>query len=322
METQTPTEQAPVASVADRIGNIFDRAFGEKPPAPKEAKTPTPQEAPADTQTEDTETASAEGEEGSQEPKAAAPVEETFEIEVEGERYVLPKKLEKGFLQEKDYTQKSQTLAEQRRNAELVLEQARLARLNEQFAAETTQEQEQLRALDWALQQPVDWASMTTDDAFRRKLQHDQWKDEKARIEKGLNEKREQFGKKAQEEFAKLRAQSLETIRKRIPGWTDATAKAVREYAIDKGLTEVELNSILDPRHVEILWEAQQYRMLQSTAQKTVQAAKTVKTTPSNPMPQQVKEKLNYRKTLQRTAPNSPERRRVVEDRVASIFTR
>jgi hypothetical protein len=326
METQTPTEQAPQASVQDRIGNIFDRAaYGEKPQAPKQAKPPVPaQEAPPDTSIEETETASAEGpDEVSDDPtEPQAPVEETFEVEVEGTRYVLPKKLEKGFLQEKDYTQKAQTLAEQRRNAELVLDQARVGRMNEQFAAETTQEQDQLRALDWALQQPVDWSSMSTDEAFRRKLQLDQWKDEKARIEKGLGEKRQQFGQKVQAEFARLRQQSIEHITKRIPGWNEQTAKAVRDHALSVGLTEAEVNSIIDPRHVEILWQAQQFNQLKANAKRTVVDAKTVKTTPSNPMPQHVKEKLNYRKSIQRTAPNSPERKQAVEARVASIFSR
>lgn len=325
METQTPTEQAPQASVQDRIGSIFERAIGgDKPAAPKQAKSPVPQqEAPPETEAQAPEAASEEEPVAADEAaEGSAPAEETFELEIEGERYVLPKKLEKGFLQEKDYTQKSQTLAEQRKNAELVLEQARVARLNEQFAAETTQEQEQLRALDWALQQPVDWNSMTTDEAFRRKLQLDQWKEEKSRIEKGLGEKRQQFGHKVQQEFQRLRQQSIEQITKRIPGWNEATAKAVREHALSTGLTEAEVNSIIDPRHVEILWQAQQYNQLKANARKTVVDAKTLKTTPSNPMPQHVKEKLNYRKQLQKAPMHSPERRHVVEDRVAAIFSR
>jgi hypothetical protein len=312
MEPQTPSEQAPVASLTDRIGSIFG---GEKPAPPVPDELP-PQE--ANEPTPDAEAASEEVPEQS----ATPPAEETFELEIEGEKFTLPKKLEKGFLQEKDYTQKSQSLAEQRKNAELVLEQARIARLNEQFATETSQEQEQLRALDWALQQPVDWNSMTTDEAFRRKLQLDQWKDERGRIERTLGEKRQQFGQKVQAEFAKLRQQSIEAISKRIPGWNDTTAKTIREHALQEGYTETELNSIIDPRHVSTLWKAQQYDLLKAKATPAATAARSVKTTPTNPMPQHVKEKLNYRKSIQRTAPNSPERKQAVEARVASIFSR
>jgi hypothetical protein len=47
-----------------------------------------------------------------------------------------------------------------------------------------------------------------------------------------------------------------------------------------------------------------------------------VKTTSAKPMPQQTKEYLNYRKALAKTPEGSPERRKVVEGRIASIFTR
>lgn len=321
MEPQA-AEQGSAPSVSDRIGSIFERAIGGDKPPVQQAKPKAPaQEAPREPEAEAPEAASDETEAG-ETAEASAPVEETFELEVEGERYVLPKKLEKGFLQEKDYTQKSQTLAEQRKNAEFVLEQARVASLDKHFATETAQEQEQLRAIDWALQQPVDWNSMTTDEAFRRKLQLDSWKEQKEKLEKGLGDKHQQFRQKVQTELSKLRQQSIEAIGKRIPGWNEASADAVRAHALSMGLTEIEVGSIIDPRHVEILWQAQQFSQLKASAKKTVVDAKTVKTTPSNPMPAHVKEKLNYRKQLQRTAPNSPERRHAVTDRVAAIFSR
>jgi hypothetical protein len=309
METQTPAEQAPAASVEDRIADIFGGRTEPPESQTQEASSQPDAEAASEQESPDT-------------GEAAAPAEETFELEFEGEKYALPKKLEKGFMQERDYTQKSQSLAEQRRNTELMLEQARIGRMNEEFATETRQEQEQLRALDWALQQPVDWSSMTTDEAFRRKLQLDQWKDEKSRIEKALGEKRQQFGQKVQEQFTKLRQQSLETISKRIPGWTDATAKQIREHALSEGYTDAELGSIIDPRHVTTLWKAQQYDALKAKATPTPTTAKVVKTTPSNPMPQQVKEKLAYRKALQKAPIGSQERKRAVEARAASIFSR
>src|SRR6185312_13074674 len=111
METQTQTEQAPAASVEDRIANIF----GAEPPK----KQAVPQQAPVQEEPAQTEEPQAASEEQPSEEESAAPAEETFELEIDGEKFVLPKKLEKGFMQERDYTQKSQTLADQRRQIEL-----------------------------------------------------------------------------------------------------------------------------------------------------------------------------------------------------------
>src|SRR5690349_14326658 len=111
MDTQTPTEQAPAPSVQDRIANIF----GDQP-----------SEAPAQdepTQTEETQAAS-------ETPGAPAPADETFEVEIDGEKFQLPKKLEKAVMQERDYTQKSQAVAEQRRQIELQQHQQRVAALS------------------------------------------------------------------------------------------------------------------------------------------------------------------------------------------------
>jgi hypothetical protein len=47
---------------------------------------------------------------------------------------------------------------------------------------------------------------------------------------------------------------------------------------------------------------------------------KAVKTTPSNPMSQQTKDKLAFNKMLKGTAPGSFERKQAVEARAASIF--
>ena len=65
-----------------------------------------------------------------------------------------------------------------------------------------------------------------------------------------------------------------------------------------------------------------QWRKLQSKAKPTVEQAKTVKTTSAKPMPPATKDYLNYRKALSKAAPNSPERKKIVEGRIASIFSR
>lgn len=294
MDRENQTEQPNQDSVEDRIGSILGGDEPQEEPDEQEA-------APGD----ENQTA-----------------EETFELELEGEKFVLPKKLEKAVLQERDYTQKSQSLAEQRRALDLVHEQARVAQMAQQFQSEAAQELDQLRMLEAVIKQAqsTDWTQMGTEDLLRKRVELDTWRDQREQLLKTLNGKQQEWSQKQQAEFERIKTQSLDSIKKRIPGWNDTLAKSIREHALSEGYTEAELASIIDPRHAVTLWKAQQFDQLQAKAQKTVQDVKSIKTTPANPMPQQIKEKLNYRKAIAKTPKGTPEHQRLVTDRVAKLF--
>lgn len=302
MEQQTPTEQGPAPSVEDRIANIFG---GPSPEQPNEPETASEQPESTD-------------------QSAAAPVEETFELDYEGEKFQLPKKLEKAVMQERDYTQKSQQLAEQRKTYELLHEQARISRMQEAFQQEIAPESKQLQMYDAVLEQArsIDWSSMTTDEVIRKKMELDSWKEQRQAIAQQIEGKQREFIQKQQGELQKFQQQALDTITKRIPGWGKELQSAIRESAIKDGYTEAELGSIVDPRHVLTLWKAHQFDQLQAKAQPSVQAAKTVKTSPTNPMPQQTRDFLNFKKAVAKTSPNSSERRQLVEQRVGALFAK
>src|ERR1700741_5392795 len=130
MDPVESTEQPSQDSVEDRLGSILT---GDEPE-----------------QEETTEAAASD--EGTAEP-------ETFDLEVEGEKFTLPKKLEKAVLQEKDYTQKSQSLAEQRKTLDLVHEQHRIAALAQAFQQEVGPDLQQLHMLETVINQAraADW---------------------------------------------------------------------------------------------------------------------------------------------------------------------
>lgn len=295
METETQTEQPQQDSVEDRIGSIL--AGDESEP-------------------EETQQAASEESDGS------PPADETFEFDLDGEKFVLPKKLEKAVLQERDYTQKSQSLAEQRKSLDLVHEQARVAQLHQQFQSEVAPEIQQLQMLDTVIKQTQssDWTSMSTEDLIRKRLDLDTLKEQRASLLQMVEGKRQEWTQKQQAEFERIKSVSLDTIKKRIPSWDDKLAKSIREHALAEGYTDAELTSIIDPRHAVTLWKAHQFDQLQAKAQKTVGDIKTIKTTPTNSMPQQVKEKLNYRKAIAKAPRGTPEHQRLVQDRVARIF--
>ena len=296
MEPEVKGDQPPQESppLEDRIAD----AFGDKPETAPEADSAT------DVADE------------------APPVPETFEFEEDGEKFVLPKKLEKNFLQQRDYTQKTQSLAEQRKLVELKDQQFRLANLELSFHQEIQPEVQNIGMLDAVIKQQIDWGSMTTDQVIRKKLEIDQLKEQRDELLQKVEAKRADWTNKQKAEWEKLKAQTLDAVKKRVPNWSEDTAKAVRAHAISDGYTEAELASINDPRHALTLWKAHQFDQLQAKAQPTVSGNAITKPSPTNPMSAQTKNMLNYRKAIAKTDPGSPERKKLVESKVASIFSR
>jgi hypothetical protein len=297
---ETTEQGAPQPSVDDRIDSIFNGG------------------APAAEQTAEAQTQQPQGEpEGTPEP-------ETFEMDYDGEKFIVPKKLEKAFLQERDYTQKAQELAENRRLVEVQEQQLRLAGMQNQFQASVSKEVRDLGLFDAAIAeaQRQDWANMSTDDIIRKRLEIDQWKEQREGISKSLQSKYGEFQQTVQSEMERLKAASQETLKKRIPTWSESLHKEVFESAAKDGYTKQELDSIIDPRHHMTLWKAHMYDVSQkkaSEAVRTVQSA-SVQARSSKPMDAKTKDMLNYRKQIGALKPGSQERLRMAENRAAKLF--
>ncbi len=291
-QEHTPAEETQEVSVEDRVAGLFGDQVEQSEP------TQAAPEAPAET------------------------AEETFEFEHEGAKYQLPKKLEKAVLQGKDYTQKTQSLAEMRKDVERQFAQIKLAQTESQFRQQIAPDEQQIAVIDAVIEEykKLDWSKMTTDEMVRKKLESDQYRDMREALQNSIKAKRAQFDQAYQQELAKIKGEAAETLKKRI-NWSDETETEVRSYVRELGITDAEYDGVYDPRHKQILWEASQYRKLKAGAQPAAQQVRAVKTTSSNPMPQQVKEKLNFNKAIAKTAVNSPERRKLIEGRAASLFS-
>jgi hypothetical protein len=265
--------------------------------------------------------ASAEPQGQPEEVQAEAPAE-TFDLEVDGEKFTLPKKLEKGFLQERDYTQKTMALADLRKSVEVHHDTLKLASAETEFRKSIEPELKQLDRLDSYLEQAksMDWASMSTDDLIRNRAQLDQIRDQRESLQKTISGKEQEWGQGQAQKLAEIKARSLEIIKRSIPNFSPEVAKEVREHALSQGYTDSELANIFDPRYAIALWKAQQLDSLKSKATAAVKDAKPIKTGPSNPMSKATQEKLGYRKALQQTEQGSPERKAAVSNRIASIF--
>jgi len=321
-----PRAESP-ASLTDRIGALFDGHPMQKASAPAPAED-TPAEPQYDNPDQPAVEAEAADEDGASAPEPTAAAME--EIEFEGERFAVPPKLKDALLRQSDYTKKTQEVAEQKRLVEFQRQQVALAESERKFGELVRDQVTQMSQLDSALKQyeALDWRNLSTDDMIRYKVEIDQLKDRKASVERDVQGKHAQWQQEVQRAHADLLRQGMETVRKAIPGFSDATVAEIKDYALSEGYTPEEIGNILDPRQVKTLWEAAQYRKLQrgaTTARAAVQQAKPIgKATPaSNPMPQGTRDYLTYRKALERAGPKgSLQRQKVAEQRIASIFTR
>lgn len=299
-----PAAQPESPSIADRVAAQF--GITDHPEEPKETAPEAPN--PEVTETSDGE----------------PPVEEFAEVEYEGQRYQVPKPLEKAILQERDYTQKTQSVADKQRTFEVLQEQGRVQQMRAQFEAEISQEVSQIRAYDSVLAQKPNWDSLSDAEVARTMAQRNQWKEERDELDRSLNVKFNQYTQKREETIKEIRGKAAEVISKKIPSWNEAIAKEVREHAKSDGYTDVELQSMdLDPRHASTLYKAAQYDKLIAGKAKAVQTATKappiVKPGTTRPMPQAVKNDLALKKA-QANASSSSERAKIIQQRLEGRF--
>jgi hypothetical protein len=312
-------QAAPAESLNDRIGAALMGDPKPQPKAPVQETAPEP-EAPVEAATDE----ATETEAASEAPAETA--DEFVEVEYEGERWSVPKKLSKAIIQESDYTKKTQEVADQRKQVEYQAAQLKLAESERQFAETVRPELTTLMQLDQQLAQfkALDWNNLSTDEAFRYKLTHDQLKEQKAALESELGSKRARFDQEMQAAYREMLDKGIETLKRSIPNFGEGTAKEIVEYAERDGYTKDEVAQIIDPRYIKTLWKAAQYDRLQSQSKATASTLQKVapigKAAPSNPMSPQTKDYLNYRKTIQKLPKGSQQHQAVVKDRIASIF--
>lgn len=293
------TEQGPAPSVEDRAA----AALGFSPLEQEQPEAQAPEQ-PAEAE--------------------AASEPETIEWEYEGEKYAVPKKLEKALMQERDYTQKAQEVADLKRTYEVQSQQIRLAQEQAKFQQSISKEMRDIGLYEAALQEAnnLNWQQMSVEELVRKRAELDQWSRAKDDLIKSVQQKYQEYKTGAEAEIQKIKASSDEAIRKRIPSWNADLEKSVREAALKDGYLPQELDSVTDPRHRITLWKAHMYDVSQqkaSEAKKVVQSA-IVQNKGSKPMDSATKEMLNYRKEAKKLPFGSRERSKMAETRLAKIL--
>lgn len=303
----TPADQAaPPQSIEDRLYAQFDAV--DDPPLtmapPDEAGLQDAQDDEPDADT--------------------PPAEEAVEIEFEGRKVSIPKFLEPAILKNADYTQKTQELAEQRRIVEHQQQVLKAASLDGEFQQATAEERKHLQAVESFLDQArgIDWNNLAVDEAFPKWAQINQAKELKASIESAIEAKRAEFRRKQDETVAEIRRNAREVLNKQIRGITDEAIADLTRYAQSFGYTAQDAEMMtLDPRALALAYKAKAYDDLKAKADAGLVKTTTpaVKPGATNPMPQQVRDKLNYRKAIAK-ATNSKQREAVIARRLGDMF--
>ena len=262
-ENMTPSEGNGSLSVDQAAGALLGLMGGEdsqeQPDTEQEAEEVT-QEAQSDEEQSEYDGDVEEQEEVQEQPR--------YKVKASGEEIeVTLDDLIKGYQREADYTKKTQTLAEQRKQVEAerqVIEQAKLQRDQYQerlamieSALRTSAPQENLEALKET--DPIGYAVKVAEQTQREKqLQAVQL--ERARIAQ------QQQAEQSQSLNSHL-AVEAQKLAEAIPEYADEqksvqVKKDIRDYARKIGWSDEELASVYDSRAVLTLYRAMQYEKL------------------------------------------------------------
>lgn len=270
METNPATEVSP-ASVEDKLAAAFEKAGLRDDPEPQEPVEPDESEAVSAEQDDDSEA----------EAQTDEPAGDAEEVEFEGKAYTVPKEIKDALLRQKDYTQKTQSVAELRRTIE---EKAESVKVEAEFQKTHFDKVVQAHALNTQLQQfaQIDWAALPSADPARYLQLDRQQRDlqEAAnRVNADIQQAAQQFNGQRQQAKQKAQAQCIEELKKTFKDFGPDLLNKLDETGKSFGFSGEELASIADPRMVRVLHAAMQYKKLQGSktlVDKKVQDAKPV----------------------------------------------
>jgi hypothetical protein len=259
MTTTNPEAEVDV-SVADRLA----AHYAEEEPEAQEA-TPEP-----------------EAQEEQVEEAAEEAVEEESEfIEFEGQRFT-PEELRASILRQKDYTQKTQEVAERRRSLEEReralehMEQAREATFDAAVKLRNIEAQlQQFQALDWDQLFRTDQAEALRLDRAQRQLQQE-YMEQRNVVAAGV----QQVTSASEQGYQQAVNKTREAVSQEA-WWSQQVDEQIGKFADAVGLTQYERRAVAsNPNAYRLLHDAMKWRELQASKPaltKRVVDAKTVK---------------------------------------------
>jgi hypothetical protein len=288
MSDQVP-EQSPQSRLEAMLGDSIESDV-ITPEVQEEEKEQPPLEAEAEAteEVESEEATDEPDEEVEEEEQSQDEVPAILKLKVNGEDVEKPLDEVVALAQQGlDYTQKTQQVAEQRKELEAYAEsiKAQEQAFQEQMQLNNVliEDVAKITSLDQQLNQyaNVNWQQLSDNDfveAQKLFFTYNQLQQERSQLVSQFEAKKQQVVQKQTQLMSEKIAKGKEILAKEIPNWSPETNQALLSTGKDYGFSDAELNSIVDPRHVKVLHDAMQWRKLQqnSTVKKKVSSAKPV----------------------------------------------
>jgi hypothetical protein len=281
-----------------------------------------PEEQPQLEVVEDAEQPTEEQPEEPAEETVEQPEDALVEFEFDGQLIEAPQNIVDALMRNDDYTQKTQAVSTERKEVELQREAVQQQAQQYEFAQsvqgdvlKAQQLEAQANQVHEYLRENIDTLSSTEIEKIRFSIEDT--RRQRDELVQSVQGKTAEFQQAQEQAHVELLNKGTEVLRQKIPGWGEEHQKEVRDYLLSKGKTEAQINTIVDPVDVEIAWEAAQYRKLKdgaAPAVKKVQSAPQIKEKTRNPMPEDVKTKLNLRKKLKNPKVGSREKARLIRE--------
>ncbi len=301
------------ALTEDSAAPIFEQLLSieEDPQEAEEPKKTPPEsdpEAKDSTEQSDAEEVVEETEEDDEQANDDQP--KLIPVKINGvEEMVTVEELARGYSRTKDYTQKTQELAQQRRELEQQLPAVRVER--EKVAHYLTELEQALQAVT---PEEPDWNRVQAESPEEFPTLYAQWNAHEKRMHQ-IREQKEAAQAAVQRDYETARQEKITAERNKlieaIPEWKDAEkAKAEKtklvSFAVnDLGFTTQQLEAVEDHRMFLILRDAMRYRELSKNKpqiQQKIQAVKTATPGPASstgkkPMTDATRAKIRLAKT-------------------------
>ena len=282
-------EQSPQSRLEAMLGDSIEsdvqptEAPEEEEQTPLEAEAEATEEVESEEATDDNPDDQAEEEEQSEDEVPAL-----LKLKVNGEDVEKPLDEVVALAQQGlDYTQKTQQVAEQRKELETYAQQIQMQEqaFHEQMQLNNVliEDVAKITSLDQQLNQyaNVNWNQLSDNDfveAQKLFFTYNQLQQERSQLVSQFEAKKQQVVYKQTQLMSEKIAKGKEVLAKEIPNWSPETNQALLSTGKDYGFSDAELNSIVDPRHVKVLHDAMQWRKLQknSTVKNKISNAKPV----------------------------------------------
>lgn len=261
------TEDTATSAFAALLSDEEDPQETEKPPVQEDPEpAPDAEDGSASTEQAVSEEGKSDPDEATEATDEGQPTETLYPLTINGvtEMVTLQEAL-KGYSRQKDYTQKTQELAEQRKQLEAELPAVREERVK--LADYLTKLEV---AIKEATPEEPDWATVQREDPEKFAGLWAQWQVHKNRIKAIEDEKAEAIAavqRDQAQQYAAYIADQKAKLAVVIPEWKDAAvAKAEKaqmiEYAKSLGYEDADLAEVKDHRMMAVLRDAAKYRAL------------------------------------------------------------